>query len=176
MRHTRNKPFMSHKGKAYWAKNELTAQSKQLITMRRRSGIGPKETPLVPFAFGLRSRNREWHAISINAGAVEADNALALTASITEWIDDLDGIWGISTASQRLGYATSIAELCRELEGLGYVTHLGHFRQQHIQDSEMIWDVGLITFLPKAEHDGDRYGLVTLEGPWEVPVQDRPKL
>lgn len=36
--------------------------------------------------------------------------------------------------------------------------------------------VALITFLPKADHDGHRYGLVTLDDPWEVPEQDRPKL
>lgn len=45
-----------------------------------------------------------------------------------------------------------------------------------MQYKDMIWNVALITFLPKAEHDGDRYGLVTLDDPWEVPEQDRPKL
>lgn len=43
-------------------------------------------------------------------------------------------------------------------------------------DSGMILDIGLITFLPKADNDGTRYGIVTLEDPWEVPEQDRPKL
>ncbi|EEW25098.1 helix-turn-helix domain-containing protein [Rhodobacter ferrooxidans] len=122
------------------------------------------------------SRNREWDGILINTSAVEADHALELTASISDWMTDLDGIWDISTASQRLEYATSIADLCRELEGLGYLTHFGHFRQQHMKDKGMILDVGLITFLPKAEHDGDRYGIVNLEDPWEVPEQDRPRV
>lgn len=140
-----------------------------------------RKTILVPTspirkANDFYSRNREWHAVMINAGAVEADDALELTAAISEWMDDLDGIWAISTASQRLGYATSIVELCRELEGLGYLTHFGSFRQQHVKDKGMTWDVALITFLPKTDHDGDRYGLVTLDDPWEVPEQDRPKL
>ncbi len=59
---------------------------------------------------------------------------------------------------------------------LGYLTHFGHFRQQHMRDNNLAWDVALITFLPKADHDGHRYGLVTLDDPWEVPEQDRPKL
>lgn len=140
-----------------------------------------KKTALVPTspikkANDFYSRNREWHALMINAEAVEADDALELTAAISEWMNDLDGIWGISTASQRLGYATSISQLCRELEELGYLTHFGHFRQQHMRDKGLAWDVALITFLPKADHDGHRYGLVTLDDPWEVPEQDRPKL
>jgi hypothetical protein len=64
----------------------------------------------------------------------------------------------------------------RELEGFGYLTHFGSFRQQHMKDKGMMWDVALIIFLPKADHDGDRYGHVTLDDPWEVPEQDRPKL
>ncbi len=140
-----------------------------------------RKTILVPTspirkANDFYSRNREWHAVMINSGAVEADDALELTAAISEWMEDLDGIWAISTASQRLRYATCIAELCRELEGLGYLTHFGSFRQQHVKDKGMTWDVALITFMPKADHEGDRFGLVTLEDPWEVPEQDRPTL
>lgn len=140
-----------------------------------------RKTILVPTspirrANDFYSRNREWHGLLINTGAVEADDALELTAAITDWMSDLDGIWGISTASQRLEFANSITELCRELEGLGYLTHFGSFRQQHMKDKRMTFDIALITFLPKADHDGDRFGLVTLDDPWEVPEQDRPKL
>jgi hypothetical protein len=45
-----------------------------------------------------------------------------------------------------------------------------------MKDKGMMWDVALIIFLPKADHDGDRYGHVSLDDPWEVPEQDRPKL
>ena len=93
----------------------------------------------------------------------------------SERMHDLNGIWEISTASQRLEYAISIAALCRELEALGYLTHFGHFRQQHMQDKGTVWGVGLISFLPK-EYDGKRYGVVTLDDPLEIPEQDRSKL
>ena len=140
-----------------------------------------RQTTLVPTspikkANDFLSRNREWHAIMINTEAVESEDALALTASISDWMNDLDGIWGISTSSQRLEYSSSIVALCQELEGLGYLTHFGSFRQQHLQDKELVWDIGLISFLPKADHDGDRYGLVTLDDPWEIPERDRPTL
>jgi transcriptional regulator with XRE-family HTH domain len=140
-----------------------------------------RKTILVPTspikkANDFYSRNREWHAIMVDAKAVEADDALELTAAISDWMNDLEGIWAISTASQRHEYATSVAALCRDLEGLGYLTHFGSFRQQHMKDRRMTRDVALITFLPKADHDGDRYGLVTLDDPWEVPERDRPEL
>ena len=127
-----------------------------------------RQTTLVPTspikkANDFYSRNSAWDAIIINTEAVQEDDALALVAAISEWMDDLDGIWEISTASQRLEYANSIAALCQELETLGYLTHFGHFRQQHMQDKGMVWSVGLISFLPKAGHDGDRYGLITLD-------------
>lgn len=122
------------------------------------------------------ARNREWHGLLINSSAVEADDALELAAAITDWMTDLDGIWDISTASQKLAYSTEIAGLCRELEGLGYLTHFGHFRQQHVHDKEMVLSVGMMTFLPKSGNDGDRYGIVTLDDQWEIPEQDRPKI
>ena len=149
-------------------------QQEEMERSLRRTILVP--TSPIKKANDFYSRNREWHAVIINTEAVEADDALKLTVAISEWMDDLDGIWAISTASQRLEYATSIAALCQELEGLGYLTHFGHFRQQHARDIEMIWDVGLISFLLKADHDGCRYGLVTLDDPWEVPERDHPKL
>lgn len=122
------------------------------------------------------SRNREWHGFMSDMSAVEVDDALQLAAAISEWITELDGIWEISTPSQRLAYSASIAELCQELEGLGYLAHFGSFRQQHIHDRRLVFEIALVSFLPKAGHDGDRYAIVNLEDPWEVPEQDRPKL
>ncbi|MGL4310781.1 MAG: helix-turn-helix domain-containing protein [Paracoccaceae bacterium] len=148
-------------------------QEEEMARALRKTILVP--TSPIKKANDFYSRNREWHAVMINAGAVEADGALELTAAISEWMDDLDGIWGMSTASQRLGYATSIIEMCRELEGFGYLTHFGSFRQQHMYNG-MVADVAVISFLPKTGHNGDRYGIVTLDDPWEVHEQDRPKL
>jgi transcriptional regulator with XRE-family HTH domain len=122
------------------------------------------------------SRNREWHGLLINADAVEVDDALELATTISDWMAEMNEIWEMCTASQRLAYSTEIAGLCRELEGLGYLAHFGHFRQQHIHSKETILNIGMMTFLPKSNNDGDRYGIVTLEDPWVIPEQDRPKL
>lgn len=151
-----------------------TRQQEEVERALRKTLLVP--TSPVKKASDFYSYNREWHAVMIDAGAVEEDDALRLTAAISEWMEDLGGIWEISTASQRLDYATAIAELCRELEKLGYLSHFGHFRQQHMQIRGMVLEVGVITFLPKAHHEGKRFGLVTLEDPWEVPEDDRPKV
>lgn len=140
-----------------------------------------RKTTLVPTspiktANDFYSRNREWEAFMSDTSAVEADDALLLTAAICDWMTDLDGIWDLSTASQKLDYSKSIAELCKELEGLGYVTQFGSFRQQHMSDGGLVFKVALVTFLPKSDHDGDRYALVHLDDPWEIPKVDRPKL
>lgn len=140
-----------------------------------------RKTTLVPTspirtANDFVSRNREWHAFVFDTSAIQADDSLRLATTISDWISDLDGIWGISTQTQRLDYSVHIAELCQELERLGYLTHFGFFRQQHAKDKGLIFEVGLMTFLPKAGHDGDRYALMNLDDPWEVPDQDRPTL
>lgn len=149
-------------------------QQEEIERALRKTMLVPTSPIKTPNDF--YTRNREWHGLLIDSSAVEVDDALELTAAISDWMTDLDGIWDISTASQRLAYSTEIAGLCRELEGLGYLAHFGHFRQQHMLDEEMILRVGMVTFLPKSNNDGDRYGIVTLEDPWEIPKQDRPKL
>jgi transcriptional regulator with XRE-family HTH domain len=115
---------------AVFTKPTLEQEKRQQENMARAL----RKTILVPTspirkAKDFYLRNREWHAVMIDAGSVETDNALEPAAAISEWMEDLDGIWAISTARQRLGYANSIAELCRELEGFGYLTHFGSFRQ-----------------------------------------------
>lgn len=147
---------------------------KELLHSLRKITLVP--TSPIKTANDFYSRNREWHGFMSDASAVEADDALQLTAAITEWITELDGIWELSTPTQKLDYSSSIAELCQELEGLGYVTQFGSFRQQHTQLNDLIAQVALVTFLPKGTHDRDMYAVVTLEDPWELPEQDRPKV
>jgi transcriptional regulator with XRE-family HTH domain len=121
------------------------------------------------------SRNKEWHAYLLDASAVGSDAALKLAAEISDRIQELDGVWGLCSHSQRLEEAASIAALCRKLETLGYLTHLGSFRQAHMKQRELMFDVLFVAFLPKENNDGERFGLVTLEDPWEIPESDRPK-
>lgn len=147
---------------------------KELTRSLRKTTLVP--TSPIRTANDFYSRNREWHGGMLDASAIEQDDALQISAAISEWITDLEDIWEISTHSQRLEYSVSIAELCCELEGLGYLTYFGNFRQQHVNNKGYALEVALVTFLPKADHDGERYVLVQLDDPWEIPDQDRPKL
>jgi hypothetical protein len=78
--------------------------------------------------------------------------------------------------SQRLESARAIVALCGTIESGGYLCHMGHHRQQQRQKDRppLVVDVGLVAILPKANSDGTRYGLVTLEDGWETVPADRP--
>ncbi len=57
----------------------------------------------------------------------------------------------------------------------GYLCHLGcHGQRLRLKDKpSLVFQVALIVLLPKDEADGERYGLVQLEGAWETLEQDR---
>ncbi|WP_299403638.1 helix-turn-helix transcriptional regulator [uncultured Roseobacter sp.] len=76
-------------------------QQEEMVRALRQTILVP--TSPIKKANDFYSRNCEWHAILFNTEAVEADDALELTAAISYWMDELDRIWAISTASQRLG-------------------------------------------------------------------------
>ncbi len=76
----------------------------------------------------------------------------------------------------RVEYADSILELCREIETMGYVCYIGHHRQQrpYKDQPHLVFDVNLVSILPKADSEDVRYALVELEGSWETLEEDRP--
>ena len=120
----------------------------------------------------------EWDAWRIDTSAVEIDGALDIAATMADWIQDMDGIWGLCSMSQQLDYARSFAELCQEIEGHGYLCHMGHHRQRLRAKGkpDLIFNVGLMSLQPKDKAEGLRYALVQLEGGWETLEQDRVRL
>src|SRR5207248_884923 len=72
----------------------------------------------------------EWHAWRIDTATVESDEALEITATVSDWIDDMGAIWDLCSMSERLTYARRFAELCQQLEVLGYLCHMGSHRQR----------------------------------------------
>ena len=117
----------------------------------------------------------EWHAWRIDTSAVESDEALEIAATMGDWLDDCDGIWGLCSMSERLGYARDFAELCQQIEGHGYLCHMGHHRQRSREKGkpDLVSVVGLMVILPKEGADRERYGIVHLEGAWETLEEDR---
>lgn len=112
-------------------------------------------------------------AYHFDTSAVEGDAAMDLAASIADWIQDLNDVWEVVYQSEKLEYARSFSQLCEEIEGYGYVCHMGNYRQRM---SGTIFDVGLIAILRKDDTRDQRAALVTLEGGWEVLEEDRMEL
>jgi transcriptional regulator with XRE-family HTH domain len=123
-------------------------------------------------AFGQRHRYR------FDTSQVQSDEALEVAASLVDWIKDLDGIWDDCSTSDQLQYARSFAELCGQLEALGYFCHMGHHKQvlRENERPDLVFVVGLLSVQKKADGDGTRYALVQLEGRWETVGEDRVPL
>ena len=115
------------------------------------------------------------HAFRFDTSAVEDDNAMEVAAAMVDWIKDLNDIWEEVYQSERLSYARSFAELCQDIEGQGYVCHIGSHRQRLREKGkpDIIFDVGLMVLLPKDQADGERVVMVQLDGAWETLEQDR---
>lgn len=84
-------------------------------------------------AFGHRHRYR------FDTSQVQSDEALEVAASLVDCIKDLDGILDDCSASDLLQYARSFAELCGQLEALGYLCHMGHHKQVLRENGGPIW-------------------------------------
>ncbi|MEQ8295920.1 MAG: helix-turn-helix transcriptional regulator [Nitratireductor sp.] len=115
------------------------------------------------------------HAFRIDTSNVTEDEALDTAAAMTDYITDLNDVWDDCPRSQQLEYARSFVDLCHQLETQGYVCHMGHHRQQLRQKDRpiLVFTVGVMTLLPKAEAEGARYALIQLEGGWESLEADR---
>jgi len=112
----------------------------------------------------------------IDTSMVAEDDALDLAAAMADYIRDCGDIWEESYMSQRVGYAREFAELCKQIERLGYVCFMGHHRQQLKQKDRghLVFTVGLMTILPKEQDT--RFAMVQLEGRWESMEEDRVSL
>jgi len=115
-------------------------------------------------------------ALRFDCSAVKDSEALEAAACLGDWLHDLIDGWADLSLSQRLESARDIVALCSTIESRGYLCHMGHHRQQQRQKDRppLVVDVGLVTILPKADSDGTRYGLVTLDDGWETVPTDRP--
>jgi len=101
-------------------------------------------------SFGHRHRYR------FDTSQVQSDEALEVAASLVDWIKDLDGIWDDCSASDQLHYARSFAELCGQLEALGYFCHMGHHKQVLRENGgpDLVFVVGLLSVQKRADGDG----------------------
>lgn len=114
----------------------------------------------------------------IDTSAATDDAALDVAAAMADWIRDCGDIWEDCSMSQRVEYAREFVKLCQQIEAMGYACYMGSHRQQLRQKdrSRMIFNVGLMTILPKEGALGTRYAMVQLEGAWESMEEERATL
>lgn len=112
----------------------------------------------------------------IDTSMVTDGDALDLAAAMADYIRDCGDIWEDSYMSQRVEYAREFADLCKQIEGLGYVVFMGHHRQQlkQVDRARLVFTVGLMTVMPKGQDT--RFAMVQLEGGWESMEEDRVSL
>jgi transcriptional regulator with XRE-family HTH domain len=110
-----------------------------------------------------------WHGFRVDTSAIKNDEALETAAAMADWLGDLDDIWTECSMSERLQYARSFAELCQQIDALGYVCYMGHHRQRLREKgkSDLIFEVGLMSIQAKEGAEDERYALVRLDGAWE---------
>jgi transcriptional regulator with XRE-family HTH domain len=154
-------------------------QARQKAEMERaiRKSL-PVPTKPVRTASDFLAAFNQRHAAHIDTSAVEGDEAMDIAAAMTDWLTELNDVWDDCSQGQCLECARSFAELCEQIEGLGYLCHMGHYRQRLRERGrpDLVFSVTFMSMQPKAEADGQRYAMVKLDGTWETMEEDRPTL
>ena len=111
-----------------------------------------------------------WHARRVDFSQIKVDTTLEFAAEIDDFLEDLGAIWDECYQSQRIEYAKKIVSICTRLEARGYLCHIGsHLQRQIFQGRpDLVFRVGIVSFLPKEQADGDRYAVIQLESNWET--------
>ena len=131
------------------------------------------------------------HMLRTDLSAVEDDEVLDTGAEIIESFNDWLDIRNDLPMTQQLNWARQTASLCEELGEHGYVCQIGHHRQvMHVSkqqvrhflrapdlptQTEIVFDVTVISVQPKRDSNAPHHALVVLEEPWEVHPDDRPR-
>lgn len=107
---------------------------------------------------------------------LENDQAHSIAAVMTDYITDYMDIWDVMSATNKLDCARAFLDLCKSMEALGYICHMGRYRQRESRKNPVTFDVGLLTFLGIEESKTAQYAFIQLPDGWEVPVEDRPSM
>lgn len=124
------------------------------------------------------SRFGQPHAFRFDMSAVSGDEAMETAAGMFDYLEDMMLAWSDVRQSDRLACAREFAAMCADIEGLGFLCHLGRHGQQLRERGKptLAFDVALVVALPKDQADGERYTLVQLEGAWETLEKDRVEM
>lgn len=135
-------------------------------------------TQIIKSASDFLSAFGSLHTFRFDTSEVVDDEALELAATMTDQVRDLMDIWSDVYEVERLTYAQGFVDLCRQLEALGYLCHMGRHRQRRRDKGQpdLVFTAGLMSIRPKAASKDQKYAMVSLEGRWEALEEDRPTL
>jgi transcriptional regulator with XRE-family HTH domain len=155
---------------------EESRQRAEIARAVRKTVLVPTDPIRTPSDFLAAFDQR--HAFRIDTSGAQSDEAMEIAASMADWITELNDVWDDCSMSHRLEYARNFVELCGQLEGFGFLCHMGHHRQVLREKGrpDLVFVVGLLSIQPKEGADGRRYALVQLEGRWETIEADRVPL
>lgn len=163
----------------YFDKPTPEQEARQRADMERalRKIVMARTTP-VRTASEFLAAFHQRHAFRFDTSEVKGDEALEVAASLVDSIRDLNDVWDDCGASDQLRYARGCAELCGQLEALGYLCHMGHHKQVLRKNGrpDLLFQVGLLSVQERRNADGSRYVLVELEDGWETVEEDRAPL
>lgn len=110
----------------------------------------------------------DWDARRFDASQIEDDEALEIAAGLNDHIDDIGYIWEDCREIDRLQYARTVSEMCAELRDRGYLCHIGSHLQRRLSENgpDLIFKVGVLTFLPLKDNDEERYAIIQLQPGW----------
>jgi len=114
----------------------------------------------------------------IDTSEVTGDEAVEIAATMSDQVRDLIDIWSESSEVDRLLYARSFVEDCKQLEDIGYLCHMGRHRQRMRDEGkpDLVFTAGFLSIRPTKDSSQQRYALVQLEGRWETLEEDRPSM
>ena len=146
----------------------------EMERMERKTVMVP--TTPIHTANDFKNAYGEWHGWRVDTATVECEEALSIAAQLADYLQDLDGIWGLCSMTERLEYSRHFAELCGQLGELGYVCHIGQHRQRLRESGkpDLVFLAGLMSIRPKAGSEKLKYAILDLDGAWETLPQDRP--
>lgn len=93
---------------------------------------------------------------------------MEIVAGLNDRIEDIGYIWEDCRETERLQYARVVSDMCADLKNCGYVCQIGSHLQRIClnEKPDLIFKVGVLTFLPLKENDDERYAIINLEPDW----------
>lgn len=163
--------------RSYFVKPNAAEESRQKAeVLKALRSTAVAHTTIVRTTQAIMQGFGGMHAWNLDVGEVGEDvlpMASALTDNVTDWSE----VWNELSMSDQVSAAAGLAESCRELEGAGYLVHLGRYqaRRKFATGAPLVFTFGLLSIRPTADSENQSVALVPLTDGWELLEKDVPK-